>query len=184
MNTRNGALITDVVEGSPAEKSGLQEGDLIITFNDELISNPANLKNVVSLSSPESPSKVKIIRDGKNKTIKVRLEELPDEPQQLATKLKKESNEFGFRLKKLTDSLRKKYGYDNEDALVVTNINLDGEAYQKGIREGDIIKRVGTQKISTVSQFNKLVEAGRSKGAILILVKKPNGSSRFYTLEL
>ena len=68
--------------------------------------------------------------------------------------------------------------------MVVTNINLDGEAYQKGIREGDIIKRVGTQKISTVSQFNKLVEAARSKGAILILVKKPNGSSRFYTLEL
>tara|TARA_B100001123_G_C15320356_1_gene1027668 strand:+ start:1617 stop:3023 length:1407 start_codon:yes stop_codon:yes gene_type:complete len=184
LDTRNGALITDVVDGSPAEKSGLQEGDLIITFNGESISNPANLKNVVSLSSPESPSKVKIIRDGKNKTIKVRLEELPDEPQQLATKSTKESNEFGFRLKKLTESLRKKYGYDNEDALVVTNINLDGEAYQKGIREGDIIKRVGTQKISTVSQFNKLVEAARSKGAILILVKKPNGSSRFYTLEL
>jgi serine protease Do len=184
IDTRNGALITDVVEGSPAEKSGLQEGDLIITFNGESISNPANLKNVVSLSSPETTSKVKIIRDGEPKTIKVRLEELPNEPRQLATKSKKESNEFGFRLKEITDSLQKKYGLTNENALVVTNIDLDGEAYRKGIREGDIIKRVGTQRITTLSQFNKLVEAARSKGAILVLVKKPSGASRFYTLEL
>ena len=184
LDTRNGALITDVVEGSPAEKSGLQEGDLIIIFNGESISNPANLKNVVSLSSPETKSKVEIIRDGKNKTINVRLEELPDEPQQFAKTSRKESNEFGFNVKKLTDNLRKKYGYNNEDALVVTNIDLDGEAYRKGIREGDIIKRVGTKKISTVSQFNKLINDARSKGAILVLVKKPNGSSRFYTLEL
>ena len=184
IDTRNGALITDVVEGSPAEKSGLQEGDLIITFNGESISNPANLKNVVSLSSPETTSKVKIIRDGEPKTIKVRLEELPNEPRQLATKSKKESNQFGFRLKEITDSLQKKYGLTNENALVVTNIDLDGEAYRKGIREGDIIKRVGTQRITTLSQFNKLVEAARSKGAILVLVKKPNGASRFYTLEL
>ena len=184
IDTRNGALITDVVEGSPAEKSGLQEGDLIITFNGEPISNPANLKNVVSLSSPETTSKVKIIRDGEYKTIKVHLEDLPDEPRQLATKSKKESNEFGFRLKEITDSLQKKYGLTNENALVVTNIDLDGEAYRKGIREGDIIKRVGTQRITTVSQFDKLVEAARSKGAILVLVKKPSGASRFYTLEL
>ncbi|MCS5638861.1 MAG: PDZ domain-containing protein, partial [Candidatus Marinimicrobia bacterium] len=184
IDTRNGALITDVVKGSPAEKSGLQEGDLIITFNGEPISNPANLKNVVSLSSPETTSKVKIIRDGEHKTIKVQLEELPDEPRQLATKSKKESNEFGFRLKEITDSLQKKYGLTNENALVVTNIDLDGEAYRKGIREGDIIKRVGTQRITTVSQFDKLVEAARSKGAILVLVKKPSGASRFYTLEL
>ena len=184
IDTRNGALITDVVEGSPAEKSGLQEGDLIITFNGESISNPANLKNVVSLSSPETTSKVRIIRDGEHKTINVRLEELPNEPRQLATKSKKESNEFGFRLKEITDSLQKKYGLTNENALVVTNIDLDGEAYRKGIREGDIIKRVGTQRITTLSQFNKLVEAARSKGAILVLVKKPSGASRFYTLEL
>ena len=114
----------------------------------------------------------------------MQLEELPDEPRQLATKSKKESNEFGFRLKEITDSLQKKYGLTNENALVVTNIDLDGEAYRKGIREGDIIKRVGTQRITTVTQIEKLVEAARSKGAILVLVKKPSGASRFYTLEL
>jgi len=185
LDTRNGALITGIVEGSPAEKSGLQEGDLIVTFNGEPISNPANLKNVVSLSSLEKSSKVKIIREGKNKTIKVYLEELSDESRKLSRKSQTESTQYGFRLNKLNDVLRKKYGIASSlNALIITDIDIDSDAYQKGIREGDIIKRVGTQKITTISEFNKLVEASLSNGSILLLVKKPNGSSRFYTIEL
>ena len=62
IDVRNGALITDVVDGSPAEDGGIQEGDVIITFNGEPIANPANLKNVVSLTAPNSTSKVKVLR--------------------------------------------------------------------------------------------------------------------------
>ena len=175
IKTRNGALITDVVEDSPAEKSGLEEGDLIISFNGQSISDPSNLKNVVSLSSPDKSSKVKVIRNGKKKTINVVLEELPEEPQKLAKKNDIKPNQFGFKLKK---------DRSNGNALVVSDIDINGEAYQKGIREGDIIKRVGTQKISSISQFNKLIKEARSKGTVLVLVKKPNGASRFYTLEL
>jgi len=67
--------------------------------------------------------------------------------------------------------------------LVVTRIDPNGEAYDKGIREGDIIKRVGTEKVTSVRDFNRLVEQSREKNAILVLVKKPNGGSRFYTLK-
>jgi len=67
--------------------------------------------------------------------------------------------------------------------LVVTRIDSNGEAYDKGIREGDIIKRVGTEKVTSVKHFNRLVEQSRERSAILVLVKKPNGASRFYTLN-
>ena len=53
----------------------------------------------------------------------------------------------------------------------------------KGIREGDVIKRVGTEKVNSVSKFNDLAKKSRSKGPLLVLVKKPNGGSRFYTLN-
>ena len=185
INTRNGALIADVVKDSPAEDAGIQEGDVIIEFNGMSILNTANLKNVVSLSAPESTNRVKVIRNGAPKTVKVTLQELPDNPQQYATRQKNELNNFGWRLKKLTESLKQKYDIqESQDALVVTRIDRNGEAYEKGIREGDIIKRVGTEKVSSLKEFDRLVERSRNKGTVLLLVKKPGGGSRYFTLNL
>ena len=66
---------------------------------------------------------------------------------------------------------------------VVVDIDSNGEGYIKGIREGDIIKNVGTERVESVKEFNRLIEKSRQRGTVLILVKKPNGGSRFYTLD-
>ena len=71
---------------------------------------------------------------------------------------------------------------DDDDVLVVTGIDKDGEAYLEGIREGDIIKNVGTKRVKSVKEFNRLIEKASKKGKVLLLVKKPNGGSRFFTL--
>ena len=184
MESRNGALITDVVEDSPAEKAGIQEGDVIVQFNGKSISDPSNLKNVVSLTAPESSNKVKIFRNGSPKTINVVLKELPDSPGKLAVKNSGNKDIFGLKLKKVNRSLKEKYDIeDSGDFLVVIGVDQNGEGYDKGIREGDIIKNVGTKRVTSVKEFNRLVEKSRKKGTVLILVKKPNGVSRFFTLN-
>ena len=184
INTRNGALITDVVEDSPAEDAGIKEGDVIVAFNGKAIADPANLKNVVSLTAPDSKNKVELVRDGKTKIMDVVLKELPDNPREYASKRSDRTKVFGLDLKKITKSLKKQYDIESdEDVLVVTGIDPEGEAYEKGIREGDMIKNVGTKRVKTVKEFNRLVEKSRNKGAVLLLVKKPNGGSRFFTLN-
>lgn len=183
INTRNGALIADVVKDSPAENAGIQEGDVIVEFNGKSIANTANLKNVVSLSAPESTNRVKVIRNGASKSMKVTLQELPDNPQQFAVRQNSSVDDFGLKLSRITNSLKKKYEIEEDEALVVTNIDPNGEAYEKGIREGDLIKRVGTEKVTSVKDFKKLIEKSKNKETVLLLVKKPGGGSRYFTLN-
>ena len=185
IDTRNGALIADVVKDSPAEAAGIQEGDVIIEFNGKSIANTANLKNVVSLSTPESTNRVKVIRDGAPKTVNVTLQELPENPNQFVSRQRITTNDFGLQLKRVNKTLRKQYEIDSDqDGLVVTRIDRNGEAFQKGIREGDLVKRVGTEKVESINEFNRLVEKSKSKGTVLLLVKKPGGGSRYFTLNL
>lgn len=185
IDTRNGALIADVVKDSPAEAAGIQEGDVIIEFNGKSIANTANLKNVVSLSTPESTNRVKVIRDGAPKTVNVTLQELPENPNQFVSRERITTNDFGLQLKRVNKTLRKQYEIDSDqDGLVVTRIDRNGEAFQKGIREGDLVKRVGTEKVESINEFNRLVEKSKSKGTVLLLVKKPSGGSRYFTLNL
>ena len=154
-------------------------------FNGRLIANTANLKNVVSLSTPETTNRVKVIRNGSPKTVKVTLQELPENPQQFATRDRSTLNNFGLQLRKISSSLRKKYEIDeDQDGLVVTRIDSNGEAYGKGIREGDLIKRVGTEKVDSINRYNRLIEKSKGKGTVLLLVKKPSGGSRYFTLNL
>lgn len=185
IDTRNGALIADVVKDSPAEAAGIQEGDVIIEFNGKSIANTANLKNVVSLSTPESTNRVKVIRDGAPKIVNVTLQELPENPNQFVSRERITTNDFGLQLKRVNKTLRKQYEIDSDqDGLVVTRIDRNGEAFQKGIREGDLVKRVGTEKVESINEFNRLVEKSKSKGTVLLLVKKPGGGSRYFTLNL
>ena len=183
METRDGALVTQVIEDSPAEKGGVEEGDVIIRFDNKNISDPSNLKNTVSLMPPGSKSEVIVFRNGSKKKLSVLLEELKD-GKVVASNSSPSTSILGLDVREITDSLRKKYGIEDEDGkLVIVSVDSNSEATDKGLREGDIIKRVGTQQVSSIKEFKKKVKASKSKGSLLLLIKKIDGSSSFITLN-
>ena len=183
METRDGALVTQVIEGSPAEKGGVEEGDVIIRFDNKNISDPSNLKNTVSLMPPGSKSEVIVFRNGSKKKLSVLLEELKD-GKVVASNSSPSTSILGLDVREITDSLRKKYGIEDESGkLVIVSVDSNSEAADKGLREGDIIKRVGTQQVLSIKEFKKKVKASKSKGSLLLLIKKIDGSSSFITLN-
>ena len=183
LNTRNGAMVTEVVDNSPAEKGGVKEGDVILYFNDQDITGPANLKNIVSLTSPGTSSEVVVFRDGRRKKLNVVLEEL-DSEQTVASRSTSSTSTLGLEVIELNDRLREKYDLKDKDGdLVIVSVEPKSEASEKNIEPGDVIKRVGTQQVSSLSQFKKKVEASKKKGTLLLLIKKPSGSSQFITLN-
>lgn len=183
MDSRDGALVTQVVPDSPAAVGGVQEGDVIIRFDNKNIANPSNLRNIVSLMAPGSKSDVVVVRDGSNKVLNVLLQELKD-GKQIAVKTSSKTSILGLELKEIDNSLMKKYGIEEGDGrIVVISVDPGSEAAEKGLVEGDVIKRVGTQKVNSLKEFKKKEKASRSRGSLLLLVKKNDDSSRFITLN-
>ena len=184
MNSRDGALVTQVVGDSPAELGGVQEGDVIIRFDNKNITDPSNLRNIVSLMPPGSKSDVVVFRNGSKKNLSVVLQELKDGKQVAVKSNSSNESVLGLELKEINRDLMEKYNIDEDDGkIVVVSVDVNSEAADKGLVEGDVIKRVGTQQVNSLKEFKKKEKASRKRGSLLLLVKKNDGSSRFVTLN-
>ena len=183
MESRDGALITQVVQDSPAELAGIEEGDVIVKFDNKKISDPSNLRNIVSLMPPGSKSDIVIFRNGNKKILKVILQELKD-GKQVAVKTSSNTSILGLELKEINSALIQKYNLKEDDGkIIVVAVEPGSEAADKGLVEGDVIKRVGTQQVRSLKEFKKKEKASRARGSLLLLVKKNDGSSLFITLN-
>ena len=183
LDTRDGALISNVANSSPADNAGLITGDVILEFNDVSINNSSHLKNVVSSSEPGKRYKVDIIRDGRRKSIYVKLGELPNAPQMAFMETEKTST-LGITVQDLNNSLRKHYNLSpDDDGVVVTEMDKNSEAFRSGIREGDIIIRVGTNNVRDSNDFKDLIRTSSRQNTVLLLVMRED-VSRFYALEI
>ena len=177
-------MVSSIVDDSPAEKAGFMEGDVIIRFDESEIRDPSHLKNVVSATKPGTKSRVKVVRKGKVKTIQVILEELNTESQIFSGVEGKHYNSFGFSVQNVSQSLAQKYNFDDdENGVVVTKVDPKSEAYEMGVREGDLIQRVGSDEVNSKNEFKKLVDSSKEDGAVLLLIKRED-VSRFYALDL
>ena len=183
MESRDGALITQVVNDSPAEVAGIEEGDVIVKFDNKKISDPSNLRNIVSLMPPGSKSDIIVFRNGNKKILKVTLQELKD-GKQVALKTSSNTSVLGLELKEINSALIQKYNLKEDDGkIIVVAVESGSEAADKGLVEGDVIKRVGTQQVRSLKEFKKKEKASRARGSLLLLVKKNDGSSLFITLN-
>lgn len=185
IDTRNGALVGDVVDGSPAEKAGIETGDVIVRFNNMDIRDPSHLKNVVSSSSPESNVHVDILRNGRNKTISVNLEELPDQNTLASIPVEKtEDSALGLRVQDLNASLRDRFDIARGiKGVVVTSVLHNSASARAGIRAGDVITRVGTKKVTRARDFNALVKKAEKNDMVLLHLRSGD-VARFLTLQL
>jgi len=183
LSNRDGALVSDVVEKSPAEKAGLEQGDVIVEFNDVLIHDSAHLKNIVSSTPPGTLSKVIIFRDEKKKSVNVTLEEIEKSDDKTIASMPLNDRDFGLEVKDVNKTLAEKYGVPMEQGVVVINVIPNSEAFDAGIQEGDLITRVGTEKIKSKREFKSQLKKAKKQGSVLLLVIRDD-MSRFVALEV
>lgn len=177
-----GALISDVLEDSPASQAGLRRDDIIVAFDGQPVVDATNLKNLVAAAVPDSQVTLTIIRDGKRQEIMVELGELPGVEEQ-AEVLENGSSIAGLHLQNLTPELRRQLEIpDPVQGVLVTDVDADLPAYQV-LQRGDIIMEINRQEVSSVAQVSKIIDGLQSGDSILLLVYR-NGSSTYLTITM
>ncbi|MGN7503539.1 MAG: DegQ family serine endoprotease [Alphaproteobacteria bacterium] len=191
-----GALVASISKDSPAEKAGFEAGDIILKFNGQDIDEMRDLPRIVAETLIDSKVDVEIWRDGKPKTLKVkigelekaeeegRLEDVKDLPKGSATT---DVESLGLTLGKITPSLREQFGFsDDLNGVFVAAVDPDGPADRQGLSTGDVILEVDQKDVTTPDQVVKIVsglEKDKARAALMLVDVQGQGSVRFVALK-
>lgn len=175
LEKNKGALIAQIQKDSAAEKAGLQEGDIVILFDGKGIDNAADLSRAVASARPDTEHNVKVLREGKEAEVKVKLDAAADTSVAKGKAAEEARGRLGVTVRGLNDEEKKKYG----DGLVV--VESHGPASEAGIKEGDVLLSVGGKKIRSFEQFKDAVNAADKTLALQVA---RDGSRTFLAVKL
>jgi len=166
-----GILVAQVTADSPAEKAGLQQGDVIIAFHGETVKDVGRFRNRVSLTPPGSQQQLTIVRHGKRKTLQVTIGEL-SKHKQLAGGAAQSTGELGLTVQTLTPELAGQLDAEPGEGVVVTEVQPGSIAAMGGLESGDIILQVNHTEVKNATEFKRAVTESSSGKRVLFLIRQ------------
>ncbi|OGR22804.1 MAG: peptidase [Desulfobacterales bacterium RIFOXYA12_FULL_46_15] len=177
-----GVYVAKVFEGEPAEKAGIQVGDVIYQINDKAVNSSRDLTLTVAGISVGDIINVKLIRNGDEKTIKVKLGKRPsDDPE---TMTQNEGYDiFGFKLKPMNSDIARKLGYpETIKGLVLLDVKQGSKASASIARSGDLLLEVNRHKIETLEDYQKFVNKLNKGDMVQLLFRR--GNSQVFVISI
>ena len=180
LKDERGALVGDVSKGGPAEKADIRRGDLIIKFGEEKITSYDMLPRVVASFKPKAKVKVVLIRNGKKKTVRLRLGDLnramkkaegkEEEPEE-------DRNNLGVMVQNITPGNKSRFGLLDDKGVVVSDIQRGGAFGIAGVQPGDVIEEVNRVAVSNITDFKKAISKSKKGDSILLAVRRGSSSN-------
>jgi len=189
-----GALIQNVQPGSPAEKAGVQAGDVVTSVNGQKVETPSALTRAVAAVRPNGKVALDVIRSGKKKSLAVVVAQRPDEdklaagggaedePQQPGGAEKPQNEKLGLRVKPLNPELARELGVQGDQGVVVVAVSDGGPAEKAGIQRGDLVLEVRAgERVSSVAKVEDLVSAvAKSKVGDTVVLRIRRGPGALF----
>jgi serine protease Do len=186
---RGGVLVTDVYPDTPAAKTGLHSGDVIVRFGNTAVATPQALQLAVERSPLGEQISIEIVRHGKTMNLTYQVTEQPSEfaarfDGEPAAESGKRMEGFGIEIAAMDSEVAKRLGMQGTEGVVITSVRDGGAAAAAGLAPGMVIVEVEHQKVSSVSEFEEAIEKNRndSDDGTLLLVRTAKGS-RFVVVK-
>jgi len=185
MKKPQGALVSKVLPKSPSEAAGIQVGDIITEYNKQEVISSSTLPPLVGVTKIGETATLKLIRQGQNKEVQVKIGSLPDEDETVVAVQEAESkdvNRLGVSVTAIPAEQREQLDI-KQNGVMVRDVKQGSVASDAGIRRGDVILRIQDQVVKDVKQFNELVKALPKGKSVAVLVQR-HGGSQFLALKL
>jgi len=179
--TSNGALVNSVLDDSPADKAGLEEGDIIIEFNGEDINNAADIRNAVGLVEAGKRAPITYLRDGRRRTTQIGIAAFDEEDEVSEEAVDQDDPDMesfsGASITNIPDDVELRGG---DAGVYVSAVERASRAYRAGLRRGDIIRSVNMKPVSDLRAFERAIDGGSGPYALSV---ERDGSNIFVAVR-
>jgi serine protease Do len=163
-----GALVAEVMKGGPAERAGLNTGDIIVEFDRKEVKDSNELPVLVARVAPGATVQVKIRRDGKEIVLPLTVGEMKEN--EIIASVPE--GELGMSVQPITPELAQRMELDRAEGLVITSVQGGSAAEEAGLRAGDVITQINRRPVKTVADYTRELAAGDKDKSVLFLVRR------------
>ncbi len=165
LTVSKGALVADVIKGSPADEAGIKHGDVVIAFQNKPIDDASSLQNSVSIAAIGSSVNLTILRDGGKQDVKVKVGNLEEQEKTLAASLKKQ---YGIAVRPVTSQEAQQYGLSSQQGVAITAVDPNGPFGKAGFETNDLIVQVDNKPVSGPDSLYTILSAVGSDKKITV----------------
>jgi serine protease Do len=185
LKDKSGVVVSKVMPNSPAQKAGLQDGDILTDVGGKEVKDPRSLQRAVAGLAIGKKVELGVFRDGQRKTLSLTVENQPanfalaadDSPPAHLSKL-------GIQVENLTPKAAARFGYaEKTQGVVITDVDPDSVAGRAGLDSGMVILKVDGQAVHTVADFEKATEKGSLEKGLLFQVRSPQGGTTYVMIK-
>jgi len=190
LEQRSGVIVSNVRQGSAADKGGVKRNDLILAINGEKIEDSNVLRNKVAGTAPGTTIKLTVLRDGKEVVLDVTLDEFDTENaggprptgDENAPGPQNQSGKLGLNLEPVTPQIAKQLGLDSDkEGMVVTEVDPDGPAAEEGVARGDCILEINKKQVNSIGDVQAALTASGERPVLLLISRR--GQTIYLTVK-
>ena len=170
LKEKKGALVAQVVSGSPAEKAGIEQGDVIVEFDGKEIADSKDLPRIVASTPVGKAVTIKLSRNGKVLDQQVKVGEMEEKAEVAKTPSTQKS--LGISVQNLTPEIAKSLGLKKDTGVVVAGVEPGSPAADAGIQAGDVIREVNRKPVKDVQDFVQKIEKTKDQNNVLLFLQR------------